>query len=480
MATKTISLDPVTRIEGHLKITVELNDENRVVTAYASGNLYRDLENILKNRHPWDAIHITQRICGVCPVSHAIASVKAVEQAMGFTPNDQAILLRSLIQGGNYLQDHILHFYHLNLLDYVTGPRMSPWTPAYTADMRMSSSDTDRLINNYLEALKIRRQAQEMVAILAGKVPHVMSIAPGGVTVSPDATRLTQFAGYLNTVRSFINDKYLPDVELLAKVYNDYFNIGKGPGNLIAYGVFDLPGGNRLFKGGLVTGSVTGSVDIAKINEYVGYSHYASASGLNPASGETIPSPGKGTSYSWIKAPRYEGQVYETGPLARMRINGEYNGGTSVMDRIVARALETKKIATAMTYWLSQVTPKPKAYIKITSLPAPAARGVGLTEAPRGALGHFLEYANGKITRYQVVTPTCWNASPRDDNGIPGAMEQALIGTYVANPDQPVEVLRVVHSFDPCLACAVHVISPAKGIKKEFIVAGPGFTGNKK
>lgn len=467
----TITIDPVTRIEGHLKIKVEMDNSNNVTAAYTSGNLYRGFENVLKGRHPWDSVFITQRICGVCPVSHAIASTKANEQAIGFTPNNQALLLRALIQGGNFIQDHILHFYHLNLMDYMVGPSMQPWTPGYSSDMRLNSSDTTRLTNNYLEALQVRRQAQEMVAILAGKVPHVASIMPGGVTSVPDSTQLSQFSNYLTTVENFINNKYLPDVDLLAGAYNDYFTIGKGPGNLISFGVFDQPGGSMLFKRGRLEGGAGGSVDTAKINEYVKYSYYSSNSGLNPSGGETTPSYGKSGAYSWLKAPRYEGKVYEAGPLARMKVNGDYAGGVSVMDRIKARALETKKIADAMTVWLSQVTPGAGAFTKKT--PNASGAGVGLTEAPRGALGHWLQYSNTSTTRYQVVTPTCWNASPKDDGGAAGAMEQALIGTRVADPAQPMELLRIVHSFDPCTGCSVHVISPEKGIDKEFVVAHP-------
>ncbi|QNB46780.1 Ni,Fe-hydrogenase I large subunit [Thermanaerosceptrum fracticalcis] len=476
MSKKVITIDPVTRVEGHLKIKVELDKDNKVASANVTGNLYRDMENILKNRHPWDAIHITQRICGVCPVSHAIASVKANEQAMGFTPSEQAILRRTVIQSSNYMQDHILHFYHLNLMDYIVGPQMNPWTPGYSVDMRLSSTETERLINNYVEALQVRRQAQEMAAILAGRVPHVMSIAPGGVTMAPDADQISRMKDYLATVTSFINNKYLSDVELLARVYSDYFDIGKGPGNLLSYGVFDQPDGSTLFKQGIIKEGTSGSVDLDKIKEYVGYSYYSSPSGLNPAQGQTIPQYGKKDAYTWLKAPRYEGEVYEVGPLARMKINGDYAGGVSVMDRIKARALETKKIAEALKGWLNELAPGVNAYEKITT-PPDAGMGIGLTDAPRGALGHWLTITAKKVTTYQVITPTCWNASPKDDSGIGGAMEQALIGTTVADPDQPVELLRIVHSFDPCTGCAVHVINPEKGVDKEFVIGYPNAVG---
>lgn len=469
--TTTITLDPVTRIEGHLKIKVELDSNNNVIAAYSTGNLFRDFENILQARHPYDAVHITQRICGVCPVSHAIASTKAIEQAQGFTPNDQAILIRNLIQGGNFLQDHILHFYHLGLMDYISGPQMNPWTPGYNTDMRINSTDTNRLINNYVQALQIRRQAQEMVAILAGKVPHVASITPGGVTQSPTAAQLSQFKTYLNTVKAFISNTYLPDADFLASAYPDYFNVGKGSGNLIAYGVFDLPGGNMLLKRGRIANGTAATVDTTKINEYVKYSYYTSPTGLNPVNGKTTPAFGKAGAYTWLKAPRYNGSVYEAGSLARMKVNGDYSGNVSVMDRIRARALETNKIAVAMTDWVNQLTPGAATFTQLA--PVTSGSGVGLTEAPRGALGHWVQFNNQQTTRYQIVTPTCWNASPRDDNGVAGAIEQALTGVHVINPSQPLELLRVIHSFDPCTGCSVHVIQPERGIDNKFVVHMP-------
>jgi hydrogenase large subunit len=274
----------------------------------------------------------------------------------------------------------------------------------------------------------------------------------------------------LAAATSFIKEAYLPDVELLASVYGDYYGIGRGPGNLISFGVFEQPGGDALFSGGRITDGVHGGVDIAQISEYVGHSYYSGSSGLNPASGETVPEYGKSGAYTWLKAPRYAGAVHEAGPLARMKVSGEYAGGVSVMDRIVARALETEKIASAMTGWLSQLTVGGDAYTKVA---CSSGAGVGLTEAPRGALGHWLQYSDRKVTRYQVVTPTCWNASPRDDSGVAGALEQALVGTHVADPHQPVELLRIVHSFDPCTGCSVHVIDAAKGVDDRFVAMRP-------
>ena len=470
-----IKIDPITRLEGHLKIEVEVDSNNVVTNAYSSGTMFRGFEKILVGRDPRDAIHITQRICGLCPVSHAIASVKAIEESFGFKPSENAKLIRNLIQGANYLSDHILQFYHLSLLDYVKGPSQSPWTPGYSIDYRLSDAQNSALINNYLKALEIRRKAHEMAAIFSGKIPHVMSIVPGGVSKKPTATDITNFKNYLSVVKSFVDNVYINDVNIIAYAYSDYYNIGKGSGNLLTFGVFDIPNStNTLFTPGIYTNGIYGSINISNIKEDIKHSWYTGSS-THPSNGDTIPSYGKSGAYSWLKSPRYNGEVYEVGPLARMFMNKEYTRGISVMDRHVARALETKKIAAEMTNWINQVSTTASVY---TQLPLPQSGvGVGLTEAPRGGLGHWLNFASQQTTKYQIVTPTCWNVSPRDDLGKMGPLEQALIGTKVADINQPIELLRIVHSFDPCTGCSIHVIDSERNIKAKFVVSTPNPNG---
>ncbi|GIM28089.1 iron hydrogenase [Clostridium polyendosporum] len=465
----TLVLDPITRLEGHLKVEVTLDANNNVTAAKAAGNLYRDFENMLINRVPKDAAFLTQRICGLCPVSHAIASSKAVEKALNFTPNLQAILLRNLIQGSNFISSNILHFYHLALMDFIQGPQMSPWTPGYTQDFRFNSTDTQNLINNYVTALSIRRKAHEMGAIFGGKLPHVGNVVPGGVTATPTSTDINNFRTYLNDITSFITNTYQGDVNKLASTYSDYYNVGQGYGNLISYGVFDTnTTGSKLFPAGTVTNGTVGSFSEPNIKEYVGHSWYSSPSGVNPASETTTPSYGKTGAYTWLKAPRYNGQSYEAGSLARTWVSGDYRNGVSVMDRHKARYTETAKIASNMQTWLDQIVVGTSAYTNV-STPTSGA-GIGLTEAPRGALGHWLSVSSSKISRYQIITPTCWNASPMDDSGNVGPIEKALIGTHVADPNQPIELLRIVHSFDPCTGCSVHVMSPEGVEMSNFIV----------
>jgi hydrogenase large subunit len=464
-----IVIDPITRLEGHLKVEVILDANNIVVEAKAAGNLYRDFENMLLNRVPKDAAFLTQRICGVCPVSHAVASAKAAENVIGFKPNLQSLLLRNIVLGADHIASHILHFYHLALMDFIQGPQMNPWSPGYGQDLRFSSADTQIFINNYLTALTMRRKAHEMGAIFSGKLPHAANIVAGGVTAIPTSTDISNFRNYLNEVQAFITNQYQSDVNKLASTYSDYYNIGKGYGNFISYGVFDTNAtGALLFPAGTITNGLAGSFNVLNIKEYTGKSWYSSTSGESPASGTTTPSYGKSGAYSWLKAPRYNNIPHEAGPLARTWVSGDYRRGASVMDRHMARYIETAKVASNMLTWINQIVIGASAYTNIGT--PTSGNGIGLTEAPRGALGHWISVTSSKISRYQIVTPTCWNASPMDDSGNVGPIEKALIGTRIANTAQPVELLRIVHSFDPCTGCSVHVMSPEGVEMSNFIV----------
>jgi hydrogenase large subunit len=467
----TITLDPVTRLEGHLKIevTVDLvNGRQEVVNAKATGTLFRGFEAILANRDPLDAPDITQRICGVCPVSHGLAAVSTLENAARFTVPENARIMRNLVLGSNYIQSHILHFYHLAVPDFVNGPNMPPWQPSWQTDKHFTAAESTILVNHYVKALEMRRKAHEMGALFGGRLPHPPAFVPGGFTTTPRAARISKFKSYLSELITFINNTYLPDVSALAGRYPGYSQIGRGSGNLLAYGVFDLDssGANKLLRRGRIINGAGQwqTVTLNAITEQVTYSWYNNANNnLPPASGATTPQYPKLNAYSWLKAPRYQGEPYEVGPLARMFVNGDYVHGISVLDRHAARAEEALKIATAMEGWVSQLNPSGPVYQRFTT-PA-SASGVGLTEAPRGAPGHWVRIANGRVANYQVVTPTCWNASPRDGAGKLGPIEKALIGAPVENLQEPIEVLRVIHSFDPCLSCAVHVMRPAEGVK---------------
>jgi hydrogenase large subunit len=300
-----------------------------------------------------------------------------------------------------------------------------------------------------------------MGAIYGGKLPHTPAYVAGGFTAISSAADRDAFGAYLEALISFIEGRYLPDAELLASLYDDYFHLGKGCGNLLSLGVFELDNASQaqllLKRGRLTSGAgAVQAVEPEKVAEHVRYSWYEDQdNGRPPATADTIAKYPKDAAYSWLKAPRYDGVPYECGPLARMTVTGGYANGISVMDRHLARAQETRKIALAMREWLAQLPLQQSAFTPFTMPKAAAAEG--LTEAPRGALGHWLQVAAGRIAKYQVVTPTCWNLSPRDSGGQRGPLEQALIGVPIANADKPIEALRVIHSFDPCLDCATHV-----------------------
>ncbi len=481
MSTK-IKIDPITRIEGHLAIEAVI-DDGEVKEAKSAGTLFRGFEIILKGRDPRDANRITQRICGVCPTSHATASALCLDEAFGLTDKipDNAKLIRSLILGANFLQSHILHFYHLAALDYVDAVgavgELSPFIPRYEGDYRVSGQANAELVNHYIKALDIRRKCQEMLSIFGGKMPHNVGIVPGGVTEKPTEDKITNFLWRLNEIRDFVDNIYIPDIISVAKAYGDYFTIGKGCQRLVAYGGFDLPDG-RLFKPGVISEKLELEQFAGEnITEDVKHSWYAdSTSGKNPAQGQTKPQPDKKQAYSFLKSPRYKGRVCELGPLARMVSNyvqgdvkvkelvdsvlTQFDAGAdvlfSVLGRHAARALEAKFVADAMADWLQALKPQEPTIVE--SEISENVEGAGLTEAPRGSVGHWISTKDKKIDRYQVITPTAWNASPKDDKDQPGAIEQAIIGTKVRDKDNPFELVRIVRAFDPCLACSVHLL----------------------
>jgi hydrogenase large subunit len=456
MATISI-IDPVSRIEGHLKVEIEI-DAGIITNAKICGTLFRGFEKLIKGRVPDDAPIITQRICGVCPISHAKASVLALEDVINWTPTENARLLRNLILGANYLQSHILHFYVLSAVDFTPGPQHTPWTPSWNTDIRPGLGV---IMEHFSSALDARRQAHEMGAIFSGKMPHAASLVPGGVSASVTTEKINAFRKYLTALQNFTKNTYLPDVERIGDVYGDYFALGAGPENLLSFGVFEEEGNNKLFAAGYMKAGDTkpsNNFNSSDITEYVTHSWYEDDAGRTPAQGQTLPQYPKQDAYSWVKSPRLFDIAFEAGPLARMKISGAYSGGISALDRHLARANEAVIIADAMSGWLNGLQTGSAFDPDYTH---GSGSGEGLTEAPRGALGHWVSLGNdGKISNYQVVTPTCWNASPADISGIRGPLEQALIGLPVMNESQPIEALRVIHSFDPCLACAVHAFRP--------------------
>jgi len=498
---RTVTIDPITRIEGHLKIEA-LIDGGEVKEVRSTGTLFRGIELILRGRDPRDATRITQRICGVCPTSHATASAFALDEAFGVADRipDNGRILRNLILGCNYIQSHVLHFYHLAALDFVDVTAVAsyegadagllaakafvergalgPFLPRFEGDYRLPAELSQTLAGHYVRAFDVRRKAHELLAVFGGKMPHSVGIVPGGVTQVPEVDTIAAFLWRLNEIRHFIDQLYLPDVLEVARHYADYAEIGAGSGRFLDYGAFPLATGRFLSEGTIGADLVPGDLDRSKITESVTHSWYAEGNGsLHPSQGKTVPQPTKQDAYSWLKSPRYDGDVYEGGPLARMLLSyareeraKEIIDGVldeldlpatalnSVLGRHAARAIECKLVADAMADWIVDLAPGGPVYAPY-EIPE-ASEGAGLTGAPRGALGHWIRIKDGVIDHYQCVVPTTWNASPKDDRDQPGPIEQAIVGTKIRDEENPFEIVRIVRSFDPCLACAVHMITP--------------------
>ncbi|MGB2983966.1 MAG: nickel-dependent hydrogenase large subunit [Candidatus Bipolaricaulia bacterium] len=498
---RTIVIDPVTRIEGHLKIEA-IVDDGVVKETRSTGTLFRGIELILQGRDPRDAPRITQRICGVCPTAHATASTFALDEAFGISERIPANgrVIRNLILGCNFIQSHVLHFYHLAALDYVdvtevatyegTDPgllaakaflargELGPFVPRYEGDYRFSTDVAQRLASHYVQAFDIRRKAHELLAVFGGKMPHSVGIVPGGVTQAAAVDTIAGFLWRLNELRHFIDHVYVPDIVEVARHYVDYAEIGAGSGKFLDYGGFPQRDGRYFSAGTIGADLVPAELDSTKITESVTHSWYADGDGpLHPTHGKTVPMPEKEDAYSWLKSPRYDGEAYEGGPLARMLLS--YARGepakeiidgilselglpatalNSVLGRHAARAVECKLVADAMADWVLDLAPGEPVYAP-HEIPD-EGEGTGLTAAPRGALGHWVRIRGGKIDHYQCVVPTTWNASPKDDRDQPGPIEQAIVGTQIRDEENPFEIVRIVRSFDPCLACAVHVITP--------------------
>lgn len=519
-------IDPVTRIEGHLKIEVEIN--NGVVTdAWSSGTLFRGIETILKGREPEEAWLLTQRICGVCTYIHGVTSVRSVEDALNLAIPDNARIVRNLLTGGLFIHDHPVHFYHLSALDWMdivsalsanpsateslanalspTAPaidfaatqaslqsfvdsgKLGPFAGGYWGHSAYVLSPEENLLfaAHYLHALRQQVKAGRMHAIFGGKNPHIQSLRVGGVTCGEEVTslRITEFRNLLTEMQAFIDTIYLPDVRYLAEAYPDWARLG-GFKNYLAYGEFQMSSSDptQLYFpcGVIMNRDIDNIADVVldRINEHVQHSWYAGAAARYPQQGETVPAyTGYNTAdrYSWLKAPRYNGEAMEVGPLARVLVAygmghnqivpqvDQFLAATgltiddmhSTIGRSAARAIETKVIADEMGAWLDQL--QPGAATRVEAVIPSNGSGIGLNEAPRGALGHWINIEGTKIGNYQMVVPSTWNLGPRCASGIRGPVEEALIGTPVADSERPVEILRIVHSYDPCMACAVHI-----------------------
>ncbi|WFU62851.1 nickel-dependent hydrogenase large subunit [Bradyrhizobium brasilense] len=571
---KRIVIDPLTRIEGHLRVEANLDSGNVIRNAVSSGTMWRGIEVILRGRDPRDAWAFTERICGVCTGTHALTSVRAVENALGITIPENANSIRNIMQLCLLVHDHLVHFYHLHALDWVdvvsalkADPKstsalvqsISPWplsSPGYFKDLqirltkffgsgqhgpfkngywghpayKLPPEANLMAVAHYLEALDFQKEIVKIQAVYGGKSPHPNWLV-GGVPcpINMDGTgavgalnmeRLNLISSIIDRSIEFVEQVYLPDIAVIGSFYKDWLHGGGLSGqSVMSYG--DIPEhandcsakSLKLPRGVILGGNLNEILPIdhgdpEQIQEYVAHSWYkypSKFSGLHPWDGITEPSfqlgakvkgsrtnieeLDEGGKYSWIKAPRWRGHAVEVGPLARYIIgyaqgkaefkepaekllkglNLPLTALFSTLGRTAARALECQWAAHQMRYFQDKLVLHIKAGNSATanvskwkpeSWPK-EAKGYGFTEAPRGALGHWIKIKDTKIDNYQCVVPTTWNGSPRDSKGNIGAFEASLIGTPMADPQRPLEILRTIHSFDPCLACSTHVISPA-------------------
>jgi quinone-reactive Ni/Fe-hydrogenase large subunit len=550
-------VDPITRIEGHLRIEVELDGNNTVKDAWSSITLWRGIETILKGRDPRDAPLMVQRFCGVCTYVHYEASIMAVEDAMGVKPPTNARLVRNLIHAALYMTDHVMHFYHLHGLDwvditkalaadpdkavalakqysdnpyncsathykavqnrlkkYVESGRLGPFANAYWGNPSFKLSPEANLIitSHYLDALQLSKIGAQMMAIFGGKNPHPQTLVAGGVTSVMDvldASRIGEYLFKYKELKNFIETAYMPDVVLAAGFYKDegLAGVGAGVKNYLCYGGMPLDDGytkTLLPKGIIIGGDISKPLplDEDKIAEDSTHSWYKADQPQHPYVGTTDPeytgldAKGNvkgGEKYTWCKAPNYDGQPFEVGPLARM-VLGYAQGDErikplvdntlkatglpakvlfSTLGRTAARLLETKLVADYAEVWVDELVANIKAGDTRTwtrcAVPK-SGKGRGMTEPPRGALGHWVVIEDHLIKNYQAIVPSTWNCAPRNKDGKRGPYEESLIGTKLANPDQPLEILRTIHSFDPCMACAVHIIRPDTDEIKKFRV----------
>lgn len=515
-----ITIDPVTRIEGHLKIEVEI-ENGKVKNAWSSGTMARGLEAMLIGKDPRDAPFVTSRICGVCYSVHQLASARALDAAFGAKVPWGGNLIRNLVMGAQYIYDHPLHFYQLSALDYidilavaeykgkdkdllavrdkilalVKAKDTYPFTPRYEPD-EFCVKDPEIVttaVKHYIDALKAHVEARNMGAIWGGRTPHYQNIVVGGVTSYPDINQIARFRTMLDNQRRFIEEVYIPDVLAfgtgpLWKLAT--LGVGGGHYNYLSYGDFWLdPEGKKLvFPGGVIVGLdpaviKVAPVDTKKITESVKHAWYKDKPPVHPYDGEQVFHLDKKDAYTFVKAPRYDGKPMEVGPLARMFIAKDptlidlvkKGAKPGVVARHAARAIETKYMVDACYRWLDELEremKKPGFKIHDTARwdPPETGMGAGFHEAPRGSLGHWVKIKKKKIDNYQAVVPSTWNASPRCEKGIRGPYEEALIGAPVPDPKNPINVVRIIRSFDPCLACAIHIIEPKTNEILKFVI----------
>lgn len=448
---KKITIDPLTRISGFLEIRAETED-HVITNAEASGLLFRGFEKILKGRVPTDAINITERICGICSIAHAISSTRALENALKISVSVNDNYLRDIMHGFEFAQNHLRHFYLLTIPSYVKISSINLVADQNYNDFRLPENLTKRIEQHYITSIDLSLLAHEGAAVLGGKAPHCHGIFVGGVTATIDAYKLAKIKSIINTILDFVKTAMMEDVEIIASYYSDYFKKGSSYPYFMSFGVFDSYEDSDItyVKPSVMKSGVKNPLNADQITEQVRYSWYLNDQGAPEVDLS------KPDAYSFVKTPRYEDLPMEVGPLARQILSGEYTHGNACMDRIIARVRELEKVLTIIKNLADRVELKPNNQ-KVFDIPQ-KAYGVGLTDTTRGALGHWVQIENQVIHHYNIITPTVWNLSPKDITGSPGVVERSLIGTEINDIAKPVEIGRIVRAFDPCVSCATHLL----------------------
>ncbi len=446
-----ITINPVTRISGFMEIEAEV-ENHVVVDAKTKGLMFRGFEKMLMGRNPFDAVYFTQRICGICSTAHSVASTMALESSMNFVVSEQGRYLRDIVHACEFLQNHLRHFYQYTLPDFVRLPENYPLFKTDHNDYRLPKDVNDRMVEDYFASLEFSKNAHQMLAILGGKAPHNHGVFIGGITSQATVNKILALKSILDGIEQFINDRMIPDVFKIGEYYSEYYQIGRGYGNLLSYGCFDhykelgtLYVDPLVYSNNMIT--PFNPDGISQENDFAWYDE------------NDQPDFHKVKAYSWIKATRYQDLPFEVGPLARQWLSGEYRNGISVMDRTIARVLEARKITQIMKELINHLIPGVPMQ-EVYQVPE-NSMGRGLIDTTRGALGHWLVIENQKIAFYQIITPSAWNLSTQTGN-IKGTGEQAIIGATVDSVDTPVEIGRIIRSFDPCVSCATHVFSQGK------------------
>ncbi len=490
---KKIIISPFNRVEGDLEVVIEIKDKT-IVNVNLSGIMFRGFEMILEGRDPVDALVFTPRICGICNVSHSVASSNALRSAFKAEMPRNAYFLRNIAQACEIIVNHLTHFYLFFIIDVLNKKyeKCSFYKEAYKRFAPLKG-------NSYVCFIKHRKKFIELLGLIVGKWPATLAFQPGGFTKNLTRGEIFRALGIVNefkyfikkrligsSIESWLENQSISDVEnwltkeksaesdlgLFINISHEIGldKLGISAGNFLCFGAFEQPDGDYWIKSGYYDGSIH-PVDPKKITEHIEYSWYSDEKKYaHPLDGSTQPCLDKFKAYTWIKAPRYENNVIEVGPLARWVINDDplicdyFNKyKSSVFVRILAKIHESIRLLKAVEDWLKEIDPEEPVYKEFNSVSE--ATGVGLTEAPRGSLGHWVLIENNKIKKYQIITPTTWNFSPRDSYGRLGVVEQTLLGIELDDEENPIEIGHIIRSFDPCLVCSVHILNKNKKFK---------------